>query len=464
MSEQGTPPKASASKVKWLLGELPGWVAEGLIGQEAADKIAERYRLAQTASGRTKLVYVVGTLAALLLGTGVILFFAANWQAIPRFGKLAIICTALVASYWVGYELKYKREFEIVGESIILLGSILFGAGIYLVAQAFHLETHFPNGVLLWMLGLVPLFFLVRSKPLLAEVTFLFCLWIILEFVAATEFGHHDLKPLFIRCCIGVFVLGGIIRLIYRYGGKANAALIVPSILVWFTIFLAGLTQEFDLVHEGHLYLLYVSIFLAIGAVGVLHRLNRDLPPFGGVYQLFAIPVVAIQMFLLTFPDISKDLIDHDFWWFPVLLSVVFLFVVVGIWMYLSGKADEVDDPFALSEIYIYMALGFFVLILFFLFKADGAEIFIGMLANLVFFGFIVSLIVIGYRGGYPLLVNFGVFFFVIDFLTRYFDWFWDLLPRSLFFIVGGLLLLVGGIYLEKSRKQWVLKAKEAAR
>jgi len=37
---------------------------------------------------------------------------------------------------------------------------------------------------------------------------------------------------------------------------------------------------------------------------------------------------------------------------------------------------------------------------------------------------------------------------------VKYFDWFWSLLPRSLFFIVGGLVLVLGGIALEKKRRQ----------
>ncbi len=100
--EQGkTPPKVSAGKVKWLLGELPGWVAEGFLAQEAADKIAERYRQAQAASGRTKLIYVLGTMAALLLGTGVILFFASNWEYIGRFGK-PFVCSPPPLVLWNG--------------------------------------------------------------------------------------------------------------------------------------------------------------------------------------------------------------------------------------------------------------------------------------------------------------------------------------------------------------------------
>jgi uncharacterized membrane protein len=44
--------------------------------------------------------------------------------------------------------------------------------------------------------------------------------------------------------------------------------------------------------------------------------------------------------------------------------------------------------------------------------------------------------------------------FFAFDVIARYFDLFWKLLPRSLFFILGGLLLLFGGVLLERKRRK----------
>ena len=47
-----------------------------------------------------------------------------------------------------------------------------------------------------------------------------------------------------------------------------------------------------------------------------------------------------------------------------------------------------------------------------------------------------------------------GTFWLSAFVLTKYFDLFWDLMDRSLFFIVGGLILVFGGIALEKKRKE----------
>ena len=48
-------------------------------------------------------------------------------------------------------------------------------------------------------------------------------------------------------------------------------------------------------------------------------------------------------------------------------------------------------------------------------------------------------------------MVNIGVSLFALIVVTRYIDLFMGMLPTSLFFIGGGLVLFVGGFILEKS-------------
>ena len=62
-------------------------------------------------------------------------------------------------------------------------------------------------------------------------------------------------------------------------------------------------------------------------------------------------------------------------------------------------------------------------------------------------------MIILGYLRRNRAYINLGLVFFVLEVIARYFDFFWKLMPRSLFFIGGGLLLMVGGIVLEKKRR-----------
>ena len=56
-------------------------------------------------------------------------------------------------------------------------------------------------------------------------------------------------------------------------------------------------------------------------------------------------------------------------------------------------------------------------------------------------------------RNSVPQL-NISLLFFVLGIVTRYFDFFWDLMPKSIFFMAGGVFLLVGGYWIEKTRRR----------
>jgi uncharacterized membrane protein len=64
-----------------------------------------------------------------------------------------------------------------------------------------------------------------------------------------------------------------------------------------------------------------------------------------------------------------------------------------------------------------------------------------------------VGLIALGFQRQCMAQINIALLFFVIDLIARYVDVFWQLLPRSLFFIAGGLLLMAGGVFLERKRR-----------
>ena len=83
-----------------------------------------------------------------------ILFFAYNWAAIPKFLKLALVFAALVTSHgaalWVTR--RNPANHSLV-EGLHILGTMMFGAGIWLIAQIYHIDEHYPNAFLVWGLG-----------------------------------------------------------------------------------------------------------------------------------------------------------------------------------------------------------------------------------------------------------------------------------------------------------------------
>ncbi len=153
--------KEDLSFQRRLEKEAKRWLEEGIIDPQQRDRILQRYQLmrrAEEKAGPAKLITTVSILGSLLVGIGIILFIASNWALIPRWAKLLLIFTSMLGSYGLGFYFRFeKRTYPRVGASLILLGSLIFGAGIFLIAQIFHIKAHEPNGLLLWAAGVLPL-------------------------------------------------------------------------------------------------------------------------------------------------------------------------------------------------------------------------------------------------------------------------------------------------------------------
>jgi uncharacterized membrane protein len=58
-----------------------------------------------------------------------------------------------------------------------------------------------------------------------------------------------------------------------------------------------------------------------------------------------------------------------------------------------------------------------------------------------------------GYMQKQPYIFTLGLLMFAVAVIFKYFDFFFALMDRSLFFLSGGILLLLGSLYLEHKRR-----------
>jgi len=121
---------------------------------------------AEKAEHSKKTIHLIVTIGAVLIGAGIFSFIASNWQYMDKPLKIGIILLSMFASYSLGWYLKEKAGLEKTGDALILLGAIIYGGGIFLVAQMFNIRANWPDGFILWMIGTVALAFAVESYPL----------------------------------------------------------------------------------------------------------------------------------------------------------------------------------------------------------------------------------------------------------------------------------------------------------
>jgi uncharacterized membrane protein len=153
--------------------DLARWRESGWVSDDGEAAI----RADVAAQARTvDLAPVLGILGAVLIGFGAMSFVAAHWNEMARLFRLALIFSGLVAVYGVAGVL-FERRHPAFAHAAILVGVALFGAGIMLVAQMYHIDGHAPDAVLTWALGALLAGVVLKSDPALALAMLLMGLW-----------------------------------------------------------------------------------------------------------------------------------------------------------------------------------------------------------------------------------------------------------------------------------------------
>jgi uncharacterized membrane protein len=387
--------------LKRLAAELEIWRQEQIVTDAQASAIRRRYSLPPSADANNRLAYILAFLGATLLGIGIIVFFAANWPVIPGWAKVITIFAAVAASYSAGFRLRYETTaFQGTGNALLFLGALLFGAAIFLIAQGLHINANAPSLLLLWGIGVLPLAYLLGSRAMLVLVLLNLAIALGWEVGQWTE-SMADFFAVYL--VFGVLLYG---LSLLHVGRKTPEAYRVPY---------------------GVLGLLLI--------VGSCFPFTFDFGFHEGISGKGAPAALVIRFVLLLGITAS------------VLLTALAL----------AHRRDSAS-PTALPEIAALLILLIIGGLLFFVGVSGTA---VSVLFNLLLFVLSIGIIGVGYLIRESEWVNVGTLAFALQVVARYFDWFWNLMPRALFFIGAGTLLLLGGIALERARRRVLAKVRE---
>ena len=167
----------------WLRSESGQWVEAGLLDEPSRARILSQYH---TESSPHRGTMALTLIAVLMCAIGVLLVIGYNWERIPPAAKVAMVMVSVAAAF-VGAAAAYARNRRTLGEVLACAGTLLFGNGIWLIAQVLHIQGHFPDAFLWFAIGAVAAAFLVESAAIGAGAAVLAGVWIISE---ATFYSH----------------------------------------------------------------------------------------------------------------------------------------------------------------------------------------------------------------------------------------------------------------------------------
>jgi uncharacterized membrane protein len=421
--------------LQWLKQEVAQWRTDGLLDEALAQRILARYPpVAERNWGRI----IFSAIGASLVGLGVILFFAYNWQLVPKAAKLALAIAALLAAHGSAMAVARRTDASrALVEGLHVLGTMLFGAGIWLVAQIYHIDEHYPNAFLVWSLGALALAWAMPSTAQALLALFLVSFWAGVELFGFRTPIHG--APL--------LVVLGILPLAWW---RRSPALLFCAVAVLYlvTAFAAGGIDAKVVVPL--LYLMGAAAIIAGAAAP-----NTAFPAAEAPLRNFGLAVVIGCCYLLSFKDMSGLLgrVNLSKPGIAVYLGSAGAALAGALVLLARGKLAQLDSyrrwQLVLLGIGLVIVLAGILLPL-----AKGGSLLVVVAFNVIVLGFAALLIVEGSEQLRPWQVGAGCLLFATVAIGRYVDLFTSLLLRAAVFVaLGAALFYVGNFYARSRRR-----------
>ncbi len=378
-----------------LSHDIAAWQRQGLITDAQERAILARYGAGEPkAVGVLRLgwfVTAVSIIGALVLAGGVVLLFASQWDQLPSWFRTASVFAGMSAAYGGGYALIYRYDMQRIGSALILLGVLLYEAGLFLLADIYNMPIDDPGLLfLLAAIGAFPLAYLFGSRIImllaLAELTF-----------------------------------GITAELIARYPDppKSQSALIVIA-----------------------------ALGIAFYAIGRLHALRRELERFGDTYVFAGLLTLLALIYVFTFDEPWSAMLDAGVESYAapplVYVSVLLALVLVTAQWLLLPRDVEADIETGIEVVLLALAA---------VVATWPGWTGYALIFNAAYFAIAGGLVTRGYLRGDERYINAGLAVVALGLITRYIDVFWSLLAGSAFFIIGGALLLAVAFAMERARR-----------
>lgn len=425
--------------LQWLYGELPKLVDAGVLSHEDTGRIRDHYGPVKAVSPARMAVILFGVLGATLVGAGIILVLAYNWDALGRPVRAVLSFVPLVAGQaLVAWTLLYKRDSVAWREGSGAFLAMGIGASIALIGQTYHIPGNMPNFLLSWLLLGLPLVYLNASTM----VTVLYLTGATGWAIAAQVDGHHALWywPL----------LGAVAPFLWwqhqHHRDQPRTALLVWVLCLNLCV---GLGVALEKVLPGLWIVAYAALFAVFCLAG--RAWYRDIPgqPLT-VVGSFGTVVLAI---LLTFDEFWRGIGYLHYRggggryseWFGIqdyVLVLLLLGVVAVLAVRRTGRGDGATLAWLASPVIAALAY------------AAGNAVEVAFLAPVLFniYLFVLGILVLqaGVREGRLAVANGGMGILALLFAVRFFDSDMGILLRGVAFIVIGVGFLTANIWLAR--------------
>jgi uncharacterized membrane protein len=419
-----------------LQKDLPELVEAGVISQGTADTI-NNYYLSKGGNSQSRLLVIFGILGAILVGLGIILIIAHNWDELSRFTKLCIaFFTLIICQVLSVFVLIKKPENTAWRESVAVLLFFAVGTAISLVSQVYHISGDLSSFLLTWMVLSFPVIYILRSSVVsllyIAGVTWYAVVndyWV---------YGHTETYYYWLLLLLALPHY----YLLYKEKPASNFMVLHNWIVpVSLTITLGTLATNQDEL----MFVAYISLFGLFYIIGNTGFFKKQRAISNGYRVLGSLGTICILLFLsfnFFWERLQKERIGGIS---PELMACIIVTTVAITALYFQKKSSAVKDYKPIEFAFLFFVLCFLIGTV-----STSGVVFV----NILIFAIGVLTIMNGAKAGHLGILNYGLLIITALVVCRFFDTGLSFVARGILFVLVGSGFFFANYYMIKKRKQ----------
>ncbi len=428
---------------KNLVKELDELKAAGVIDEETSGRISEYYKIKGDGS-QNRLFVVFGVLGAILVGLGLILIIAHNWDDLSRPVKVFFSFLPLLAGqFFCGFSILKRQTSPAWKESSTVFLFFAVGSSISLISQVYNIHGDLSTFLFTWMILCLPLVYILRSSM----ASLLYIIGITYYQVCSNYdfdiFNHHH-KESFNYWWMLLLIVPHY-HSVYLRNANSNYL----TFLNWFvpisiTISLGAVarhTEEFIFIA----YMCLFSIFYMIGTSPFFDNTRRRVNGYLVIGSLGTMHILMMMSFHWFWEELAgkgltwEDFAGREFW-----VTLMMTTIACGMY-YMTQKRRGWRELRPMN-------FAFAIYILIFLLGLSNSVLPV-ILINLLVLGLGVFTIRLGTKADHLGVLNYGLLTITTLIICRFFDSHMSFVVRGLLFVlVGAGFFLVNYLMLKKRK------------
>ena len=417
--------------------DLDQLVEKGILEESSAEQVWSFY-LHQKANAPNRLSIVLSVLGATLVGLGIILIVAHNWDQLSRpFKTILAFLPMVIGQVASGYALKKHNHSPAWKESTAVFLFFSVGGCLGMISQIYNLEGELGSFLLTWILLCLPMVYVMHS----AIVSFLYIGGITWY---ATNCGYSLNYEPYLYWGLLAAILPFYYRL-YQHRPESNAFTYHSWAIALSVLICLGLWSNNASEIMWVAYVTLLALYFLVGSLPFFRQKRYSKNPFIVIGTLGTIGLFLAFTFqgyweevILDRMDWSLLLMNQEFWVSLLLIAVT----VLLLFKLRRGSPWKKLSP---------VPLGFLVFVPVF-FLGYNYPLLGMVLSNIFVMGIGIFYIWRGNRQNKLGLLNLGLMTITVLIICRFFDLDISFVTRGLLFVMVGVGFFIANYQLIKKR------------